>query len=300
MPARRRGRQRGVAVVTALLLTALSVTLVTGIFWQQQVLVRGMEGQRLQLQGKLIVRAAQDAARLTLLDAAAQANVTTLDGAWTAPLLEDRLDSYLGQDARPGGMGSGGRLAQRIVDAQSRFNLRNLAPGGKIDLFQVTAFSRLLAVLRLDTGLAYRVAEAVAGAQKGMDIQRLDDLRTIAGFSPAALERLREFVVVLPETTPVNVNTASPEVLTTVVNFSLQDARELTGRRRQAYFTGPSDFAFRLNDKETLEGVSYEVSSSYFLVDSTLTLARATLRMQGLIQRGAGKAGAALLWSRED
>jgi general secretion pathway protein K len=64
-------RERGVAVVTALLLTALSVTLVTGIFWQQQVLVRGIEGQRLRLQGKLIARAALDAARLTLLVGAA-------------------------------------------------------------------------------------------------------------------------------------------------------------------------------------------------------------------------------------
>src|SRR3954471_15336070 len=113
--------QRGVAVVTALLLTALSVTLVTGIFWQQQILVRGMEGQRLHLQGKLIARAALDAARLTLLAAAAQGNVTTLDGDWTTPLEERRLERFLGPDAEQGGW-----LSQHIVDAQGRFNLRNL------------------------------------------------------------------------------------------------------------------------------------------------------------------------------
>ncbi|MFS2064396.1 type II secretion system minor pseudopilin GspK [Duganella sp. CT11-72] len=300
MPAPGWGRQRGVAVVTALLLTALSVTLVTGIFWQQQILVRGMEGQRLHLQGKLIARAAVDPARLTLLEAASQDNVTTLDGGWTAPLLEDRLDRFLGQGPEQGleqGWEQGGRLAQHIVDAQGCFNLRNLAGANGIDLFQVTAFSRLLAALKLDAGLAFRIGEAIVKSQREMEIRQLDDLLAVPGMSADAIERLRDFVVVLPVPTPVNVNTASAEVLTSVVNFSLQDARALIARRSQAHFKGPSDFAFRLNDKETLEGVNYQVSSDYFLVHSTLTLARATLRTQALIRRSGD---AALVWMRED
>jgi general secretion pathway protein K len=241
----------------------------------------------------LIARAALDAARLALLEgAAAQGNVTTLDGEWTAPLLEERLDRFLGQDGE-----QGGRLAQHIVDAQGRFNLRNLAGADGVDLFQVTAFSRLLAALKLDAGLAFRVGEAVVRSQRELELQQLDDLRAVPGMTAEVLERLRDFVVVLPVPTPVNVNTASPEVLTSVVNFSLQDARELIARRRQAHFKGPSDFAFRLNDKETLEGVNYQVSSDYFLVHSTLTLARATLRTQALIRRSGD---AALVWMREE
>jgi general secretion pathway protein K len=284
--------QRGVAVVTALLLTALSVTLVTGIFWQQQILVRGMEGQRLHLQGKLIARAALDAARLTLLAAAAQGNVTTLDGDWTTPLEERRLERFLGQGAEQGGW-----LSQHIVDAQGRFNLRNLAGPNGIDLFQVTALSRLLLVLGLDAGMAFRIGEAVVGSQRQLEIQQLDDLRSVQGVTPEVLERLRDFVVVLPGPTAINVNTASPEVLTSVVDFSLQEARALAARRRQAHFKGASDFAFRLNDKETLEGVNYQVSSEYFLVHSTLTLAQATLRTQALIRRGTD---ATLVWLREE
>jgi general secretion pathway protein K len=292
MPATGWSRQRGVAVVTALLLTALSVTLVTGIFWRQQILVRGMEGQRLHLQGRLIARAAVDAARLTLLEAAAQGNVTTLDGDWTAPLVEGRLDRFLGQDPEQGGW-----LSQRIVDAQGCFNLRNLAGANGIDLFQVTAFSRLLAALKLDAGLAFGIGEAMVASQRGMEIQQLDDLRSVPGVTPEVLERLRDFVVALPGPTAINVNTASPEVLTSVVNFSLAEAKALIARRRQAHFKGPSDFAFRLNDKETLEGVNYQVSSDYFLVHSTLTLARATLRTQALIRRGGE---ATLVWMREE
>jgi general secretion pathway protein K len=292
MPATGWSRQRGVAVVTALLLTALSVTLVTGIFWRQQILVRGMEGQRLHLQGRLIARAAVDAARLTLLEAAAQGNVTTLDGDWTAPLVEGRLDRFLGQDPEQGGW-----LSQRIVDAQGCFNLRNLAGANGIDLFQVTAFSRLLAALKLDAGLAFGIGEAMVASQRGMEIQQLDDLRSVPGVTPEVLERLRDFVVALPGQTAINVNTASPEVLTSVVNFSLAEAKALIARRRQAHFKGPSDFAFRLNDKETLEGVNYQVSSDYFLVHSTLTVARVTLRTQALIRRGGE---ATLVWMREE
>lgn len=284
-------RQRGVAVVTALLVTALAVTLVTGVFWQQQLLARGMEGQRLQVQGRLIVRAAVDAACLALREADAQSGVTLSDGAWSAPPLPLPLPDV--PDAA---------LTQRIEDAQARFNLRNLAPAGRINLFQVSAFARLLDALRVDPALAYRVAEAMSGGARVLEMQRIEDLAALREFTPAVLVRLREFVVLLPEPTAVNVNTAPAEVLTSVANLSLQDARRMVERRRQAWFKDGADFAFRLNDKETLEGVDYQVSSSYFLVRSRLRLERAHLDMQALVLRrgSAGKSATALLWLREE
>ena len=59
-------RQRGVAVITALLLTTLAVTIVTSLFWQQQVQVRSMENQRLHLQIQWILRGTLDWTKLTL------------------------------------------------------------------------------------------------------------------------------------------------------------------------------------------------------------------------------------------
>ena len=58
-----RGQQHGVAVVTALLLTTLAVTIVASLFWQQQVQVRSIENQRLQLQKQWVLRGALDWAR---------------------------------------------------------------------------------------------------------------------------------------------------------------------------------------------------------------------------------------------
>ncbi len=59
-------RQRGVAVITALLLTALAITVVASLFWQQQVQVRSMENQRLRLQTQWAMRGMVDFARFWL------------------------------------------------------------------------------------------------------------------------------------------------------------------------------------------------------------------------------------------
>src|SRR6476660_7911159 len=91
----KRGRQRGVAVVTALLLTTLAVTIVASLFWQQQVQVRSIENQRLQLQKQWILRGALDWARLILRENARLSQNDTLDQPWAVPLLDTRLDQYV-------------------------------------------------------------------------------------------------------------------------------------------------------------------------------------------------------------
>jgi len=91
--ARRHGRQSGVAVVTALLLTTLAVTIVASLFWQQQVQVRSIENQRLQLQKQWILRGALDWARLILREnARLSPSYDSLDQPWAVPLQETRLD----------------------------------------------------------------------------------------------------------------------------------------------------------------------------------------------------------------
>jgi general secretion pathway protein K len=261
-------RHRGVALVTALLVTALAVTLVSNLFWQQQVMVRGMEGQQLRLRARLLLHDAVDDARLALRDAAAaQGQVTTA------------------------------QLRREIIDAQARFNLRNLAPGASINPFQLAAFARLLATLKIDAALAAGIAEALA-AGPGLAVREVGDLLAVPGVTPDVLARLRPFVTVLPEPAGVNVNTASAEVLTSVAKLTLQEAQALVARRRQARFRDTSDFALRLNERETLEGVDFQVSSDYFLVTGRVTLERVSLSAQALLRRH-GERGAALLWMRE-
>lgn len=59
-------RERGVAIISALLVVALSAILVAGMLWRQQVQVRRIENQRLLAQAQWIARGALDWTRMVL------------------------------------------------------------------------------------------------------------------------------------------------------------------------------------------------------------------------------------------
>src|SRR4051794_3492306 len=88
--------QRGVAVITALLLTTLAITIVASLFWQQQVQVRSIENQRMQLQKQWVLRGALDWARIILwVDQQNTGGVDNLTEEWAVPLASTPLDQYV-------------------------------------------------------------------------------------------------------------------------------------------------------------------------------------------------------------
>jgi len=311
-------RQRGVAVVTALLLTTLAVTIVASLFWQQQVQVRTIENQRLQQQAKWVLLGSLDWARLILREDAKHSSVDHLGEPWATPLAETRLDDYLEKGSSDNGVAQAA-IAGQIVDAQARFNLTNLASAGMVNATELAVFERLLASLNLNPSLARRVAEAVASAQAGgvtgadgdsgrkveqqalpLGIAHVDDLQSISGFSPEIVVLLRDFVVVLPRFTPINVNTASAEVLAARMgNLSLSDAKMVTVTREQAYFRDGADFIQRLpaNSRQFASMSEITVSTSYFIVQGKARVERASQQIEALIERGHN--GTSIVWIRD-
>lgn len=313
-------RQRGVAIVTALLLTTLAVTIVASLFWQQQVQVRSMENQRLQLQTRWIVRGALDYARLILRqDGADRGSRTTLDGVWTTPLAETRLDQYIERE-RVEQENFNATIAGRITDAQSRYNLANLASNRVVSAENVLLFQRLLNNLRLDTSLAQRAAEEVARSQRvaqppqqsqvsndgrgePMELQRVEDLLAVSGFTPQAVEKLRDFVIVLPPGTSLNVNTAPAELLSALVNnLSLSEAESVVNARKRASYLDMTNFTSQLGGRPIPPAVKAEVRSDNFLVLSQVKLDRATLDTQALIHRepASGNFRTTVVWIRDN
>jgi general secretion pathway protein K len=298
-------RERGVAVITALLLTTLAISIVASLFWQQQVQVRSMENQRLHLQTKWILRGALDWATLVLFqDGIDHREYTSLDQVWATPLAETRLDQYVERE-RIEGENFAANLSGSITDACSRYNLLNLATSrGLPDENNVKIFTQLLRNVQLDPALARRVAGFVssglpAGAppENGVQlvpvtgaplrIMQVDDLLAVQGITPAIVERLRPFVTVLPDNkTKVNVNTAPAEVLAAVVSdMSVSEANTLIVRRKQAAWRGTNYFTSELGGNRAPIGDSVDVKSDWFLVDSHIRLDRAALDAQALIQR---------------
>ncbi len=303
-----RSRARGVAIVTALLLTTLAITIVASLFWQQQVQVRSIENQRLQLQKQWVLRGALDWARLILREDARYSMIDDLNEPWAVPLSETRLDRYVESASIRGNAGSA-VLSGAIQDAQARLNLTGLATRGTINPAEVQAFERLLAVLRQDPGLARATAQQVAasqrtangdtGAPRPIGFAQVDDLLAVPGFTPAALAAVRNDVVFLPRTTPVNVNTAPPEVLAArLPALSLAEATTLVAARRSGSFRDLNDFAARLPGRPEPPPTSQAaVATSYFLVNGRVAIGEASLQVQGLVERHGPTTH--LVWLRE-
>ncbi|MEB0134199.1 type II secretion system minor pseudopilin GspK [Actimicrobium sp. CCC2.4] len=328
-------RQRGVAVITALLLTTLAVTIVASLFWQQQVQVRSIENQRTQLQKQWILRGALDWSRLILRSDTNQ--VDYLGDPWAIPLEEVRLDEFV-ENGKQDADASSAMLSGYIVDAQSRLNVNALVRnGGALSPPDVTAFAKLLNSLRIPSAnaltnatvsylLTARQPQTTVVPTSGsttttpgsttstnntsqsqavahmMPLTQLDDLLAIPGFTEETLLKLKDYVIVLPfSDSKINVNTATAEVLSAVIpGLGLSDAATLVASRERAYFKDAADFTNRLpatNAARATSAVSLDVKTEYFLVNGKVKLNNAVLEIQSLVQRRGSVV--TVLWTRE-
>jgi len=300
-------RQRGVAVITALLLTTLAITIVASLFWQQQVQVRSIENQRLQLQKQWILRGALDWARLILgedkrIDERLRPGRTVdhLGEPWAVPLAETRLDQYVEKE-RAGDVPDAA-LSGGITDANARFNLKGLAQSGTINEKEVARFSKLLSLLQVNPALARATAVLMQSAQKQpaagsgtagatgaspsqpIDIQHVDDLLAVPGFTPDLLEKLKDYVIVLPAVTKINVNTAPAEVIAAKVDtLSLAEAATLVAARQSRPFQSLEGLPIPASIPNP--GEVLDVKTEYFLINGNVRLNRAGMEMQALIRR---------------
>ena len=279
-------RQRGAAIITALLVVTLAVVIVSGMLWRQQVEIRAVENQRLKAQATWIARAGIDWARLILRDDQRRTGaVDHLGEIWAVPIQETKLSDFLGSSLRTDTAGEESYLSGRIFDAQARFNLMNLLTAQTLgartlitgrDKDAIKAYGLLLQSLNIDPSLAnitatylaqmlggFQSLEVMQGGQQGGEDsgggsggsnsngpRPLDDvasLLTIPGYTADMIAKLRPYVIVLPTRTQINANTASAEVLAAVIpNLSLDRARSLVQARDRAYFRNIGDVTNQL------------------------------------------------------
>jgi len=317
----RSAQQRGVAIVTALLLTALAITIVTSLFGQQNVQVRSIENQRLQLQKQWVIRGALDWARLILREDARLNQVDYIGEPWSVPLEDTRLDQYL-DNGRDSTDATDATLSGYVIDAQSRLNLTNLASNGVVEPKMLAAFERLLSAQGMDSGLASGAAQAVASSQsqaaqfnpdgsvgaagvsaKVLALTQVDDLLSVPGFTPAAVAKLKDLVVFLPVQTAINVNTASAQVISArIAGISLSDAQQLVTSRDRAYFKDLADFGARwVNSKVPVPSVAeVNTQTNYFIVHGKVRIDRSSLDVDALVERAPVSGNTRIVWVREN
>lgn len=299
------GRQRGAALLLAMLVVTVVSTLAAGMVWLQWRSVQAEEADRARGQGLWILQGALDWARLILREDLRGSSIDHLGEPWAVPLQEARLSTFLagGRDVPPDNPALSAFLSGQITDAQSRFNLRNLAVDGP----QGAAARRALPRLCEAAGVSSEVAsllldgaqrtwgssrqEARSGGQAALLApQRLRDLGWW-GVDAASIRRLEPWVVVLPRPTPLNLNTASAEVIAaSVEGTDLPQAQRLVALRDRSPLRSLEQGLSLLQlSGEAAAAAAVSVQSSFFLVQGRLRLGERLLEDRALVERGAAE-----------
>ncbi len=292
-------RQRGIALITAVLIVAIVATVAAQLSLGQQVWVRQAQNLSDRAQADTVAKAAFMWA-VTILNEDSKKSPTTddLTEDWSRPLPPLPVE--------------GGAIQGRIIDAQGLFNLNNLVRGGNPSTPDIDVFQRLLRNLGLDPNLSGAVVDWIdsnsqtgaAGAEDteyltlqppyraaNQAIASVEELRLIRGFDAAALDKLRPLVTALDKPTAININTAPAPVLSALfTNLPLSSAQQLVAAREKTPFK-------TTNDLNTLTGqapvaVPLAVNSSYFMVVVETQFGRLARRSQALVQRGGAGGGA--------
>lgn len=299
--------QRGVVVITAILVVALVAGIASFIAWQVQLRMRQSENMVNKSQSQALVAASLEWIGMELARDGDETSSDHLGEPWAKAITSLPVD--------------GARLSGSVSDQQGLFNLNNLGREGKAGEADLETFRRLLTLLKLPSELAAAVADWVdadgetrlPGGAEDSDYLRLDPpylsanraldtvdaLYRIKGFAPEMIERLRPFVTALPVPTAINVNTAPAEVLAAAVDgLTLEQAREVVSRRNQQYFAELGDFRVLLSSMGiALSNPNLDVKSRYFQVKGQAAQGRGKAYFEALIER-RGSALPVVVWRK--
>jgi len=289
-----RRSQRGIAVITAILIVAIGTMIAVNLVWQGKLDQRRAEAALAADQGLLYVQGAE---------------------AWAADILrQDLVDSpdadHLGEEWAidlPPLPVDGGAIQGRLEDLQGRFNLNNLiARDGKENRLALKEFERLLALVDVDPAFAGAVVDWLDADTDlrfptgGEDvvyvssdppyrtansmITSVSELLAISGMDRESYARLAPYVTALPQGTKLNVNTASDVLLASLSDtIDIGTAASLVEQRAGAEFLDIDDTFAGLVEPDVLETI--DGVSEHFLLTATVTLGTNQLTMRSVLQR---------------
>jgi general secretion pathway protein K len=258
--------QRGVAIVLAMGVVALAAIAAVALLASQSTWSRHVELGADHVQAQALARVGVDWARAVLAEDRRVSVADHLGEPWAMRVPPVPVDR--------------GELAGQIDDQQGLLNLNNAFRGGKVSPLHLLQLRRLLEILGLPDALAD------AFAANGKPLMDTAELALLPGFDAAVRSRLHPFVAALPRYTPVNVNTAPPEVLAAVVrDLDLDDARALTANRSRAYFRNLSEFLVQLPPGAVVEGNDITTASQFFIASMRVTIGDAQARGSALLMR---------------
>ncbi|MBT8087393.1 MAG: type II secretion system minor pseudopilin GspK, partial [Gammaproteobacteria bacterium] len=295
--------QSGVALITALLITALAGSVALALSWDNALDVRRTMVMLYRDQAIQVAIGSEGWVETILRADQADSESDHLGEIWATDIPALPIDSQAVQ----------GEIYGKIEDLQGRFNLNNLIDGdGKVDQPSLEQYERLLAALGLEARLAGITVDWLDSDQTesipygaedplytGMTpayrtadqrIVSVTELAALDGMDRASYLLLLPHVTALPERTSVNVNTATSEVLQSLgPNISPSDAQGLITLREDGGFVDYATVFAPLVDPALQPWISE--STSYFQLKAVVQIDTVRVSLFTVLHRDPGGPG---------
>jgi len=292
-------RQRGVALITAIVLVAIATVLAVHIGTRASLDIRRTAGLIALDQGWHVALGAEAWAIEVLKDDAEDSQNDNLTEAWARPLPPLPVD--------------GGEVRGALEDMQGRFNVNNLlADDGTVNELAIARFERLLTFAGANQRWARILADwidtdTVPGFPEGAEdgaylaqnppyrsangpITTVTEMLALPGMTQDEFQRIRPYVAALPVGTTINLCTAAAPLLAALVEGGTDfgDAELLESNRRDGCFPTIADLQATLDDEvfQALHPVISE-TSNWFRAVTAVRIGTSELTLYSLIERSS-------------
>jgi general secretion pathway protein K len=307
-----RARQQGIALITAISVVAMAAVAATALVHSLQLGIRRTSNILISDQGVLYTMGSEAWSRGMLIRDLQDGDHKSYDG----------LDEDWAKELPPTPV-EGGQVQALTTDLQARFNLNNLylkkepSQQEQVDAARWLAiFRRLLTTLELEESIAQATADWLDedikphfpdGAEDSLYLNNdqpyrtgngrmgnPSELRLVQGVTAEVYEKLLPYVTALPETTPININTADPVVIRSLApDLDEAAAEQLIEGREENPFKETKNFI------ETLKGLFEEnkvkseevepvisVTSRFYQLETVVRMEKDSQKLRSLIFKG--------------
>lgn len=297
-------RQRGVAIITALLIVAIAVTISVKISTSLQLDVRRTSNMITLDQARFYTLAAESWAMRILRDDAENSTIDALDENWAIELPPIPIE--------------GGSILSKLTDLSACLNINALLDAtGKVDAVLQARLQRLFT----NAGIKGTPVQAIKdwldadlqttnpdGAEDGyylnltppyrvanQTMESISELRLVKGFEdPGIYNKVSQDICayqVTAKANTININTASKEVLKSLaVNLTDQLADDIIEQRATSPFQKLAEFT-SFNQLKTIvtetRGLSF--SSNNFILRTQAAIGPANLVVYSVLHRDGNK-----------
>jgi len=283
-------------------LVAIATVLATSIGFAAVMLARRASANFGADQALLAAEGAEDMAGYVLKQSGATSGTDSPDQVWAQP-----YGPYpLAPDVTL-------QFAQ-IDDEQGKFNINNLAAGGKTDTESVAEFVRLLQLIGLEPKWATLMADWIdsdnmpndpEGAEDdvylgqtppyrplNMPITSISELMALPGFGRDRFNRLAPYISALPPGTKINVCTASGVLLDALsgkMEYSIDPTNLASSRQKSGCFPTLVEYQTSLTAQQQLQLAGrLGTGSSYFRLRTFITTGTARFSFFSLLSVDGG------------